>query len=186
MRHSTITATCPIDNRTVLDKDIYLLNMANPISMKISVKASTTMPLGKPLPGDKIFRLDPAIHFYEIEDRDESEKCEESEILVVYDSSLAASKQILFKRQFPCINMFNHEGPVVINAMHDLTVRLFEHLKIISPTDMEKRLAYTRILRGSALLKYREILVTCKQLANELTGDEFTLGNLSGVSTEDF
>ena len=28
--------------------------------------------------------------------------------------------------------------------------------------------------------------MTCKQLAKELAGDEWTLGNLSGVSTEDF
>ena len=29
-------------------------------------------------------------------------------------------------------------------------------------------------------------MVTCKQLAKELAGDEWTLGNLSGVPTEDF
>ena len=41
---------------------------------------------------------------------------------------------------------------MVINAMCNLTVRVFEHLEIISPTDVDKRLAYTqRILRESAL-----------------------------------
>ena len=35
-----------------------------------------------------------------------------AEILVVYDSIFAASKQNLVKRQFPYLNMFNHEGPV--------------------------------------------------------------------------
>ena len=43
-----------------------------------------------------------------------------------------------------------------------------------------------RILRGSALKKYREVLVTCKQSAKELAGDEFTLGYMNGLSTEDF
>ena len=66
-----------------------------------------------------------------------------NDILVVYYSSLVASKQNLFKRQFPYIDMFDHEGPVVIKAMHDLTVGMFEHLEIISPTDVGKRLAYT-------------------------------------------
>ena len=41
---------------------------------------------------------------------------------------------------------------MVINAMRNLTVGVFEHLEIISPTDVDKGLAYTqRILRGSAL-----------------------------------
>ena len=126
--------------------------MAKPISNKISVKASTAKPLGKPPPRDKTCGLEPYIRFYEIEDGDDTEKVEESEILVVYDSSLAASKKNLIKRQFPYIDTFDHEGPVVINVMRNLTVRVFEHLEIILPTDVDKMLAYTqRILRGSAL-----------------------------------
>ena len=76
---------------------------------------------------------------------------------------------------------------MVINAMRVLIVGVFENLEIISPTDVDKRLAYTqRILRGSALKKHREVLVTCKQSEKELAGDEWTLGDMSGVSTEDF
>ena len=48
--------------------------MAKPISKKRSVKASVAKPLGKPPPGDKFCGLDPAIRFYDIEDRDETEK----------------------------------------------------------------------------------------------------------------
>ena len=131
MRHSNITATRPIHNGLVLDKDISLLNMAKSISKKSSFKASSAKPLGKPPPGDKTCGIEPAIRFYEIEDGDETEKGEESEILVVYDSSLAASKKNLVKRQFPYIDTFDHEGPVVINTMRNLTVGVFEHLEII-------------------------------------------------------
>ena len=74
MRHSNITATRPIDNRLLLDKDISLLNMTKPISKKISAKASTPKPLGKHQPGDKTCGLEPAIRFYEIEDGDYNEK----------------------------------------------------------------------------------------------------------------
>ena len=120
--------------------------------------------MGKPASGDKTCGLEPAIHFYEIEDGDETEKVEESEILGIYNSSLEAYKQNLVKRQFLYIDTLNHEGLVLINAMRDLTSGVFDHLEIISPTDVDTRLAYTqRILRGSALKKYREILVTCKQ-----------------------
>ena len=76
MRHSNITATRPIDNRLVLDKGISLLNMEKPISNKSSVKDSTSKPSGKPPPGDKNCGIDTAIHFYEIEDGDETEKVE--------------------------------------------------------------------------------------------------------------
>ena len=41
---------------------------------------------------------------------------------------------------------------MVIKAMRNLTVGVFEHLEIISPTYMYKRTAYTQgILRGSEL-----------------------------------
>ena len=112
----------------MLDKDISLLNTENSISKKISVKASASKPLGKPPLVDKWFGLETAIRFYYIEDGYETEKREESEILVVYDSSLASYKQNLVKWQFPYIDTLDHEGPVAINAMRDLIVGVFEHL----------------------------------------------------------
>ena len=43
---------------------------------------------------------------------------------------------------------------MVINAMRDLTVRVFELLDIISPADVDKMTAYMQsILRGCALKK---------------------------------
>ena len=49
------------------------------------------------------------------------------------------------------------------------------------------RINYTQsILRGSALKKYREVLVACKQLEKELAEDEWDIGKLAGLSTEDF
>ena len=48
-----------------------------------------------------------------------------------------ASKQNLMKRKFPYIDTFDHNGPVVIGAMHNLTVGVFEHLKITSPMDVK-------------------------------------------------
>ena len=49
--------------------------------------------------------------------------------------------------------------------MRDLHVGVFENLEITTPMDVEKRIAYTqRILRGTALKKYRDVMVTCRQL----------------------
>ena len=61
-----------------------------------------------------------------------------AEILVVYDLSLAASKKNLVKTKFPYIYTFDHKEPVVISAMRDLTVGVFEHLEIASTMDVKK------------------------------------------------
>ena len=71
--------------------------------------------------------------------------------------------------------------------MRDLTVGVFDHLEITYPMDVDKRLAYTqRILRGSALKRYREVLVAYRQSEKELTGYEWNLGNLAGLYVEAF
>ena len=74
MQHSNITATSLIDNLLVLDKVILIVTMGKTISKKISFKASSVKPLGKPPPGDKTFGIDPATRFYDIEDGDETEE----------------------------------------------------------------------------------------------------------------
>ena len=85
--------------------------MANTTSKKSSIKASSAKTSGKPPPGDKTFRIDTEIHFYDIEDGDETEEGQEAEILVVYDSRLAASNKNLIKRKFLYINTFNKKVP---------------------------------------------------------------------------
>ena len=66
-----------------------------------------------------------------MEDGYDTKKWEEEEILVVYDSRLAEPNKTLVKRHFNYIDTIDHEGAVVINTMHYLTVGLFEHLEII-------------------------------------------------------
>ena len=57
-----------------------------------------------------------------------TEEGEESEILVIHDSSLAESKKNNFKGKFLYIDKFDHEGTTVISAMQYLTVGVFDHL----------------------------------------------------------
>ena len=74
----------------------------------------------------------------------------------------------------------------MISAIRNITVGVFEHLRITSPMDAKKRLAYMQcILRGAALKKYQEVLVTSRHLANELAGDDWTLGELTRISAVD-
>ena len=110
--------------------------MEKTLSKKISVKASAAKPLGKPPPGGETLGIEPVVRFHAIEYCDKTEEGEEAEILVIYDSSLAASKQNLVKRKFPYIDTFDHEGPTVVGALYDLTVGVFEHLEIACPMDV--------------------------------------------------
>ena len=73
------------------------------------------------------------------------------------------SKQNVIKRNFPYIDMSDHEGPAVFNTMRDLTSGVFENLDITSPMDVDQRVACMQsILRGAALKKYKVVMVECK------------------------
>ena len=95
MQHSKFTDTHPIEYRFVL-KD----KMAKTVSLK-STRASIAKPNTKPLPRDKTLGIDPVIFFYEIEDGNNTDEGEVSEIFFIQESSLAASKKNLVKSQFP-------------------------------------------------------------------------------------
>ena len=161
--------------------------MADTISKKISVHASAAKPLVKPPPGDKTLGLEPAIRFYSIEDGDETEEVEEAEILVIHNSSLKLSKKILVKRKFIFINMFSHEGPAVINSMHDRTVVLFKHLEVTSKLDLNQMIKYMdHILRGLELKKFRQVLLECKKLVKGLAVYQWSMGLAKSVTVEQF
>ena len=71
--------------------------------------------------------------------------------------------------------------------MRELTSKVFEHLEITSPMDVDPRVAYMqRILRGGALKKCRVFLLECKRSAEEIAGDKWDLGKLKGLSTDKF
>ena len=99
--------------------------------------------MGKTLPENKSLGLDPDIFLYEIEDGDNSEKGEDSEILNIKYKRLPSTKQNLVNRNLPYIDMFNHMGPYEVRAMHNLTSRMFEHLEITSPMYVDTRVNYT-------------------------------------------
>ena len=109
------------------------------ISKRNTVKASTAKPLGKPPPGYKSLGLDTDIWFYELKYGDNTEEGEDEEIFIVQDKSLAETKQNLSKRNFPYINMFDHQGRTVVCSMYDLTSGVFKHLETTYLLDVDKR-----------------------------------------------
>ena len=117
--------------------------MAKTIDRRISDKAPETKPLGKLLSGDKKTGLEPATRFYEQEYGDKTEEGEESEILINHDKSLTASKQNLVKKNFHYIDTFDHVGLTLVIAMNDLTIIVFDNLKITSTIYVYQRIAYT-------------------------------------------
>ena len=84
--------------------------MARIIILKTG-KTSTSKPNNKSPPGDKTYGIEPATPFHEIGDDDKTEEGEESEILFIHESILAASTQNLVNRKSPYIDTFDNEGP---------------------------------------------------------------------------
>ena len=79
--------------------------------------------------------------------------------------------------------MFNNEGPVVVLAMSNLTVRVFEHLETTSNLDIDKRINYKQIiLRGTPLKKYKQVLAGYKDLEKGISGDQWNLGATKDVT----
>ena len=72
MGHSNFTATCPIENWTIL-KSQKFRNISKTTGKKILAKDWASNPLVKPPPGDKTLGIDLAICFYELEDVDDTE-----------------------------------------------------------------------------------------------------------------
>ena len=67
--------------------------MARSMSKRNSANASTAKPSGKIPPGDKSFGLEQYIRFYLVEDGDNTEEGEESEILIIHDKILTETNQ---------------------------------------------------------------------------------------------
>ena len=73
------------------------------------------------------------------------------------------------------------------SVMRNLTSRVFEHLEITSPMDVDKSVnCVQRLLRGSALNKYKAVLTEFKESAKGLSGDQWTLGETNDVTMEKF
>ena len=73
----------------------------------------------------------------------------------------------------------------MICAIRNLTVGVFEHLETISTMYVDKIIYYTqRILMGTVLNKYWQILVSCKDSAKGVYGDQWALGPTNNVTME--
>ena len=71
--------------------------------------------------------------------------------------------------------------------MRNLTVRVFEHLKITSPLDVDKRVNYMqRLLRWPVLNTYKTVLVDCKESEKGIYGYQWTIVATKDVTMEQF
>ena len=79
----------------------------------------------------------------------------------------------IFRSKFPRINTFNHERPTMVNAMCDLTVRLFDHMDIMVKIVLDIRIDYTEyILTVPEMEKYRTTLMVFKETARVYVGEQ--------------
>ena len=73
----------------------------------------------------------------------------------------------------------------MVRVMRDLTSKMFEHLEITSPLDVDQSINYKqRLLRESALNKYKVVLTKCKELAKDISGYQWTLIEAKDITIE--
>ena len=100
---------------------------------------------------------------------------------------LMATNQNLIKIKFPYIDVFDHQVHAVVRAMRGLTVRLIEHIEITYPTDADKMIkCMQRILMGTVLNKYIQVLAGFKKSDKGLSVDQWALGATKDVTMEHF
>ena len=159
--------------------------MARYISKINLSKVSTAKHLGNPMPGDKYLGIESAINLYEIEDGDNNEEEEDTEIFIIQDKSLPETKQNLVKSKLSFIDKFDHTVSAVVRVMHDLTHGVFEHLEITPPLDVDRRVNYTQnLLRGPVLKNYKTVMAECKDPSKGISGDQWTLSATKYVTME--
>ena len=75
----------------------------------------------------------------------------------------------------------------MVHAMREITIRVFEHLEITSPLDVDKRMNYMQsLLRGSTLKKYKTILTECKENTKGISGYQWKINEVKDVTMERF
>ena len=71
--------------------------------------------------------------------------------------------------------------------MHDLNSGVFEHLEIAATLDVDQRVNYMqRLLRGSAIKKYKTVLKECKESVKDISGYHWALGKAKYVTMGQF
>ena len=74
------------------------------------------------------------------------------------------------------ITMFEHEGPCIVNGVHELPVGILEHLNITPWSDVDIRVNFIDcILKGAALKKFTVLLPTFKENIALEVGGNWTL-----------
>ena len=83
--------------------------------------------------------------------------------------------------------MLDNQGPSVVLAMRNIKFGVIENLDMTYPMVVDKRVDYMQsALSGTALKKYKKLLVGYKESVKGVAGYQWTLGVKMGVTMENF
>ena len=123
---------------------------------------------GKPFTGDKCTCPEQDIFFYEVEDYDKSDSGDNSVIHVKIDKSSTDTKQNFNNLTFAVIKYFDHQASKIIHVLRKMMVTVFEHLGITTWKGTEHRWIFVEnFLKGPALIKFRNVVLSCKNIARD-------------------
>ena len=95
------------------------------------------------LTGDKFPRINPSIHFYEVEDDNKSDSGYEAVIHVKIEKSKPVTNQNLNKITFLVIKSFGHQEPRVVCVLREIAVSVFGQLGITTWKGIDQRWVYS-------------------------------------------
>ena len=86
------------------------------------------------------------------------------------------------------IKYFDHQGPKIVRVLREIAVRVFEHFGITTWKGIYQMWMFVKkLLNGKVLIKFSNVVLSCKEIARGESGDQWGLGEPSeDVCLENF
>ena len=132
-----------------------------------------------PLQWDKHPGIKPYICFYSIEDNDKSNSGDSSLVRAKIDKASTDTKHNTRKLNLLDIVFFVHQGPMVVYMRYDMTVSIFEHLVITTRKGIDQMwVLIGKVLKVPSFTKFRNGVITWKEISREEAKDQWGLGRI--------
>ena len=131
--------------------------------------------------------MDPDICFYKVEDNDKSDSGDDVVIHVKNDKYSTDTNQNINNLNLLVIKYFDHQIPKIVSVLRRIMVRLFEHLGITTWKGIYQRWVFVdNYLKETSLIKFRNFVLSCKEIARDEAIYQWGLGEQDDVCSENF
>ena len=116
--------------------------------------------MGKNTPIYNTPGIKPSARSWKVDDENDTEEGEYVETTVKPDTRHKGNKLNLLKKNLPIVNNFEHKDSAVILTMKDRMVEVYEHLSIITPKDVCRRIRYMEwVLKKKNNIDFKSVIL---------------------------